>query len=225
MLFFLSDFDTPILAEQESMHCIKVLRMKTGNPLEVTDGKGNWGTARIAEPNPKRCRLEILERIKKNKDWEGSIWLAVAPTKNIDRMEWMVEKCTEIGCDGFLFVRTARTERDQINLERLQKVAVSAMKQSGQAWLPEMIWAAKWSQIPWEKFSRIIIADLGSEKRTLERKKKDNCLIFIGPEGDFTQQELADLNTRKAESIRLRPQVLRTETAALFALSMAQLSE
>jgi 16S rRNA (uracil1498-N3)-methyltransferase len=225
MLFYLPDFAHPVLSEPESMHCVKVLRMQKGNELEITDGAGHFGKARILDPNPKRCGLEITSQTTKAKDWTGTLWLAVAPTKNIDRMEWMVEKCTEIGCDGFLFVRTERTERDHLNLERLQKVALSAMKQSGQAWLPEILWASKWSAIPWARFDRIVTADLGSENKKLERKETDSCLLFIGPEGDFTTKELEDLKNRKAESIRLRPQVLRTETAALFALSLAHLSD
>jgi 16S rRNA (uracil1498-N3)-methyltransferase len=224
MLFYLPDFTNPILPETEAMHVVKVLRLGKGAEISITNGKGAIAKARVADPNPKKCSLEISEVTEKEKDWKGCIWLGVAPTKNIDRMEWMVEKCTEIGCDGFLFIRTARTERDQINLERLQKVALSAMKQSGQAWMPEMIWAPKWSAIPWNQFDRLITTDLGATNTKIERRPEENCLILIGPEGDFTPQELEDLKTRKSEGIRLRPQVLRTETAAMFALSLVHLS-
>jgi len=221
MLFFLPDFSEALLPEAEAQHCLKVLRLGQGAEISVTDGKGLMGKARIVDANPKKCKLTVFDSSLKPKDWEGSVWLGVAPTKNLDRMEWLVEKGTEIGCDGFLFIRTARTERDQINLERLGKVALSAMKQSGQAWMPELSWAGKWSSIPWANFDRLITADLGSENKTLNRKPNESCLILIGPEGDFTPQELEDLKQRKAESIKLRPQVLRTETAALYALSLA----
>jgi 16S rRNA (uracil1498-N3)-methyltransferase len=221
MLFYLPEFHKPVLPETESMHCVKVLRKGKGDTIRVTDGLGNMADARITDPNPKRCGLELLNPIEKPKDWEGNVWLAVAPTKNLDRMEWLVEKATEIGCDGFLFVRTARTERDHLNLERLQKVALSAMKQSGQASLPDMIWAPKWNQIPWEKFDRILTADLTAHNPEWKRDLNSRSLLFIGPEGDFTPQELDDLKQHQAESIRLRPQVLRTETAALYALMLA----
>lgn len=223
MTFYLPDFETPVLPENESLHCLKVLRLGKSDLIQVVNGKGRQGLARIADPHPKKCRLEMVEETLIARTHSPTLWLGVAPTKNLDRMEWMVEKGTEIGCDGFLFIRTARTERDHLNLERLEKIAVSAMKQSGQAWLPEIEWVNQWKSIPWGRFNRIVTADLSTENTHLHLDPGDRCLILIGPEGDFTPAELEDLKALKAESIRLRPQVLRTETAAIFALSMAHL--
>ena len=224
MMFYLPDFQDNILSETEALHCIKVLRKGRGDKIKVSDGNGNVATAIISDPNPKKCQVQIKDIEQVEKGWENEIWLAVAPTKQMERMEWMVEKCTEIGVDGIVFIQTARTERDALKLDRLEKTALSAMKQSGQAWLPKLSWQSKWKNFPWSDFDHFWIADLTEDAKSNLKIKKGKNLIFIGPEGDFTPQELLDIKSRNSESIRLRPQVLRTETAAIFALSMAQLA-
>jgi len=224
MIFYLPDFQTDILPEVEALHCIKVLRKGRGDQIKIADGKGNFATATILDPNIKKCQIVLKDIQHVEKPWENEIWLAVAPTKQMERMEWMVEKCTEIGLDGILFMHTARTERDTLKLDRLEKTALSAMKQSGQAWLPKLIWQPNWKAFPWAEFDHLWLADLSVGASSKLVLKGGRNLILIGPEGDFTPQELSQIKAKNAEGIRLRPQVLRTETAAIFALSMAHLS-
>ena len=220
MLFYLPDFQNPVLPETEALHCLKVLRKKTGDHILVSDGKGRKAEAEILGDNPKKCLLKLRDISTLPKGWKNEIWLAVAPTKQMERMEWLVEKCTEIGIDGLIFIKTERTERDVLKLERLEKTALSAMKQSGQAWLPQLKWQANWKQFPWADFQHIYCADLGTDALASIPKKEGKSLIFIGPEGDFTKQEILEIYTHGAAPIRLRPHVLRTETAGIFALSL-----
>lgn len=224
MLFYLPDFNDPVLPETEALHCFRVLRHRQGDCIEVTDGAGQRATAEILDENQKKARVRLSEIRSVPKGWSGEIWLAVAPTKQLDRMEWMVEKCTEIGIDGFLFVRTQRTERPVLNLERLEKTALSAMKQSGQSHLPTLQWVAHWKQFPWGDFDRYYCADLGSEAISTLPPGHNKSLIFIGPEGDFTPDEIQEIHQNNAVSVRLRPQVLRTETAGMYALSLFHMS-
>jgi 16S rRNA (uracil1498-N3)-methyltransferase len=223
MNFYLPDFQNSILPEGEANHAIKVLRKSKGDQIKVCDGKGKIAIGTIENADFKKCQLSLQQIQIVDKGWENEIWLAVAPTKQMERMEWMVEKCTEIGIDGICFMHTARTERDVLKLDRLEKASLSAMKQSGQAHLPNLKWIANWKQFPWSDFDHFWIADLSINVKTKLIPKSGKNLIFIGPEGDFTNQELEEIKKHKAESIRLRPQVLRTETAAIFALSMAHL--
>lgn len=221
-MFYLPDSSSPVLSESESQHAVKVLRLGKGQELEWSDGKGLRGKARILDADSRKCRLEILKSETIARPWNGSVYIAIAPTKNLDRMEWLVEKGTEIGCNGFLFFRTARTERDQINLGRLEKVAISAMKQSGQTWLPELAWFPKWDVDIWNRFPNRLLTDLGEKTEAFPTLSADTpTLLLIGPEGDFTPAERTDLIQNGARSVRLCPQVLRTETAALYALALA----
>jgi 16S rRNA (uracil1498-N3)-methyltransferase len=224
MLFYLSDFEFPHLQEAETQHCLRVLRKRKGDIIEVSDGQGKWASARIKNENPKGADLELIETKTHKPLWNNEIWIAVAPTKQMERMEWMVEKCTEIGVNGFLFFHSARTERDVLKTERLEKAALSAMKQSGQFYLPEILWCQAWKNFPWPQFDHLFIADLENEGENRLSIKPGRNLILIGPEGDFTTDEYLEIRAKGAKSIRLRPQILRTETAAFFAVSMAHLA-
>lgn len=224
MLFYLPDFQNPILPETEAQHCLIVLRCKKGDRVRFTDGKGNLGLGEILSEKTKNCSLKILEIKAFPKNWVNEIWLAVAPTKQLDRMEWMVEKCTEIGVDGFIFLKTQRTERPVLNLDRLEKVALSAMKQSGQYHLPKMHWISDWKAFPWDDFQNLYCADLGSQAKPFISERPGKSLLFIGPEGDFTPTETQEMYEHGAIPIRLRPQVLRTETAGVYALSLFHFS-
>jgi len=224
MLFYLPDFAKPILPETEARHVLQVLRMKTGDVLDVTDAAGKKGKARLLNEKPGNCLLQVLESETTDRLWTGEFWLAVAPTKNLDRMEWLVEKATEIGCQGFHFFRSRRTERNQLNTERLNKIALSAMKQSGQFFLPQIHWHDKLQLVPFGEFNRIITADLSAKETKIKQGKHEKILLLIGPEGDFTPEELDFLAEKKTESLRFLPQVLRTETAALYSLMLARSS-
>ena len=224
MFFYVPDFQTGILPETEAVHCLKVLRNRKGDYINISNGKGETAIARIENQDPKKCAVSIENIQSAEKGWVNEIWLAVAPTKQMERMEWMVEKCTEIGVDGIIFLRTARSERDVLKLDRLEKTAISAMKQSGQSHLPLLVWIANWKEFPWLDFDHYWIADLSADAFTKLEVKPGKNLIFIGPEGDFTSKELDEIKAHNAIGLRLRPQVLRTETAAIFALSMAHLA-
>ena len=224
-LFYLPDFESEILPEPEARHVLQVLRMRKGDLLQLTDGKGRRATGRILQEKVSQCRLEITDIQSVERFRSGEIHLAVAPTKNADRMEWLVEKATELGCNGFHFFQSERTARSHLNLERLERVALSAIKQSGQYHLPEIKWHKQLQQLPLADFDRIVIADLSSSHTRLNPIPFRKMLLLIGPEGDFTAEELVWLGTQKTESIRFLPQVLRTETAALYALSLAILAD
>ena len=224
MLFFLPDFENPVLPETEARHALQVLRMKKGDSLQVSNGKGGLAEAVIVSESISACKVQLTEIKHFTKPQQGEIFLAVAPTKNADRMEWLVEKGTELGCGGFHFFRSKRTERNHLNLERLEKIALSAMKQSGQYFLPEIYWHKILSDVPLNDFDRIITADLSAAENKLKEIPFNKMLLLIGPEGDFTPEELQWLAGKSTETVRFLPQVLRTETAALYALTLAMVS-
>lgn len=225
MLFFLPDFAHPILSESESRHCVQVLRRKIGDSIVVVNGKGDRAEATLAKANPKACELKLGKADHISRTWKGNFNLAIAPTKNLDRMEWLVEKATEMGCNGFFFVRTVRTERSQINLERLEKVALSAMKQSGQFWLPEIHWVDGITRFPFSQFSCHWFGDLSSGSRSQFGKTDNgNHLFWIGPEGDFAPAEWELLRENGAKGISLSSNTLRTETAGLAAVFLFHFS-
>lgn len=215
--------DEPVLPESDSGHCIRVLRMKAGDAVEVVDGAGGLYRCRIAEPHPKRTRLEVLERSELPNVWPGSITIAVAPTKSTDRMEWLVEKLVEIGVDRIVPLRCRHSERKDINVERLAKIAVSAMKQSLKAVLPEIS-----PMTPLETFlagrgsagqNFIAYCDPAIPRRLLAREYRpglDTC-VLIGPEGDFDPAEIRAALDLSWQPVSLGDNRLRTETAALVA--------
>ena len=224
MLFYLPDFENPVLPETEARHALQVLRMKKGDSLRVTNGKGLKADAQILSDKPAACLLQLSEIGQLKRFQSGEIYLAVAPTKNADRMEWLIEKGTELGCAGFHFFKSKRTERNHLNLERLEKIALSAMKQSGQNFLPEIHWHKSLEELPLHHFDRIITADLSAAENKLKEIPYKKMLLLIGPEGDFTTVELEWLSGKSTESVRFLPQVLRTETAAMYALTLGLVS-
>ncbi len=214
--------DTCKLDEEESKHCVRVLRLKENDAVEITDGKGNLFNAIIENAHPKACVLRIAEHHKESSPtWEMII--AVAPTKNMVRMEWLIEKLTEVGFTKFIPVECQTSERRVIKTDRLNKIAVEAMKQSGRVYLPvieELISFEKliknYSQFKGQKF----IPHCADGKRsTLSSvyKTGENALILIGPEGDFTKDEIELAIQNGFIPVSLNEKTLRTETAALSA--------
>jgi len=223
-LFYLPDFQSAVLPEPEARHALQVLRLHKGDELLLTDGKGHRGKARILAEKINQCQLEILEQEKIPTFRSEEIHLAVAPTKNSERMDWLVEKATELGCNGFHFFKSERTGRNQLNLDRLQRIALSAIKQSGQYYLPEIHWYNSLNAVPFSSFDRIITADLSGKESRLAPLSFQKMLLLIGPEGDFSPAELEFLQRQQTEAVRFLPQVLRTETAGLYALTLALVS-
>ena len=214
----LSNLELPL---EEAQHCIKVLRKKEGDQILLTDGKGFFYDAEIVQAHPKHCVVNIVKTIEYLKQWNFNLEIAFAPTKNIDRIEWFVEKATEIGVDRFVPILCQHSERKEIKAQRIEKILVSAMKQSQKAVLPQL------DQI--ETFSKFIKRDFigqkfiahcyPQEKKLLKDayKKGENTLILIGPEGDFSEKEVQEAIQNGFQPISLGDSRLRTETAALVA--------
>lgn len=223
--FYCPDIEQhPVMPESESGHCIRVLRHEMGDTFEVVDGKGGLYSVRLVDPHPKRAMVEIVDKQTIEPYWKGKLTLAVAPTKMMDRMEWLVEKATEVGFDSFVPLLCRYSERREIKTERLEKTAVSAMKQSLKATMPEIH--------PMTEFSRFIerykfvprkfiayCTDDG-ERRLLAKEYSpgEDTVILIGPEGDFSPEEIALALSAGFCPISLGEARLRTETAALTSL-------
>jgi 16S rRNA (uracil1498-N3)-methyltransferase len=214
-----------LLNEEESKHCVRVLRLAKGDEVHLADGKGTHAIAVITDDHPKKCALEITERIVAVKNRNYHLHLLVAPTKNMDRIEWFLEKATEAGIDEVTFIETINSERDKVNMERCEKILVSAMKQSKQWFLPELHSITKLSKVlPEVKSDLKLIAWCETPQTELISKhlktvtgKQANIAILIGPEGDFTQEETTLAQQSGFIPSSLGNSILRTETAALYA--------
>ena len=227
--FFAPDLSGPTytLPEDESKHAVRVLRLSAGSAVELLDGRGGRYTAAVAEANPKRCQLRIThhEAVLPRPYFTH---IAVAPTKNLDRMEWFVEKAVEIGVERITFLRCARSERRELKLDRLEKIAVSALKQSGQAWLPQLDEMTDFAAFVAEVTPETtFIAHLEEGERTALTQVAaagPGCCVLIGPEGDFTPAEIGLARDRGIRPVTLGGSRLRTETAALAAVFTVHLA-
>ena len=222
MLFYAPDIaNNPQLPETEAHHCLKVLRMQEGDALRLTDGKGFFYRAEIAEIHSSRCRLNLLETIPQPPLWEGKIEIALAPTKNTDRVEWFAEKATEIGIDKITFLRCRFSERKEMSIERIRKIMISAMKQSEKAMLPDLQEMTGFKDFIRQDFDgqKFIAHCYSGEKIHLAQayRKNENVLILIGPEGDFSEEEIGLAEECGFIPVSLGKSRLRTETAALTA--------
>jgi 16S rRNA (uracil1498-N3)-methyltransferase len=207
------------LTEDESRHCVKVLRKREGELIAVTDGKGFFYDGIITKANAQRCEFEIQEKREERKK-KFRIHLAIAPTKNPDRLEWLIEKATELGVDEITLIDCDHSERSFIKTERLLKVAISAMKQSQKATLPVInplsSFASILGTVADQKF--IAYVDHSNPKHLIrEATKEKNYLICIGPEGDFSKEELEKALDQGFIKVSLGESRLRTETAGMAA--------
>jgi 16S rRNA (uracil1498-N3)-methyltransferase len=218
---------TYTLPEDESKHAVRVLRLGLGDEVALLDGRGGVYQAAVADANPKRCQLRISgqEQIAPRSYFTH---VAVAPTKNLDRMEWFVEKAVEVGVERISFLRCARSERRELKLERLEKIAVSALKQSGQAWLPQLDELQDYAAFIRELTpATTFIAHLEAGERTDLKQVvglAPQCCVLIGPEGDFTPAEIELALSRGIRPVTLGASRLRTETAALAAVFTAHIA-
>ncbi|MBX2894221.1 MAG: 16S rRNA (uracil(1498)-N(3))-methyltransferase [Cyclobacteriaceae bacterium] len=207
------------LDEDESRHAIKVLRMQVGEVLHVTDGAGNFYRASVAIADARKCTFTIQETTT-TPPRAFNIALAIAPTKNIDRMEWLIEKAVEVGVEEIQFMLCQNSERKTINRERLLKIAVSAMKQSSQYRLPLVHDIKPFSEIVAANYSQKFICYVDSTNPNLlkaQAQPNQHYLVLIGPEGDFRPGELELALQNGFSKVSLGPTRLRTETAALTA--------
>lgn len=212
-----------ILHEEESQHLTRVLRLTVGDHIQVLNGKGGLATCSILETG-KKCRLRVLE-FSSETEPDYQIHIAVAPTKQLERMEWFVEKATEIGITEISFIHSKNAERPRINLDRLVKKSISALKQSRRRYLPVINDLQAFDSFVTAHPSGLIAHCYAGEKTDLGRTIRPTaCPILIGPEGDFTQTEVALAMRLGYHSITLGENRLRTETAALFACTAAKLT-
>lgn len=221
--FYAPDIETSmLLPDEEAQHCVRVLRLAVGEKIEVVDGKGNLFLCEIVTANNKSCAVNILEKTSIQPHWGCRITVVIAPTKNMDRLEWMVEKVTEMGVDRIIPVLCRYSERKVLKTERLRKIVVSAMKQSLKATLPQLDELTPVMDVinaPAEGRRFIAYCDWEIERRifTKEYHKGEDVLIMIGPEGDFSKEEIKAALANGFVPVSLGDSRLRTETAGVFA--------
>lgn len=226
-LFYAPDIQQSLcLPEEESQHCVKVLRMKVGDHIHIIDGVGGLYEAQILEAHPKRTQIEILNHQTEYARRPFRLHLAVAPTKNIDRFEWFVEKATEIGFDELTPICCRYSERKIIKPERIEKILVSAAKQSLKAYVPKLN-----PMVTFKDFIQQVSQNNSNDEQHFiahcyDQPKQHlfnicqsggNVLVMVGPEGDFSEEEVELALRNSFQAISLGESRLRTETAGLVA--------
>lgn len=208
------------LSREESSHCIRVMRGKKNDLVFLTNGKGNLFRAMIEDPHPNKCLLRIIEKTENPQPRPFHLHIAIAPTKQIERFEWFLEKATEVGIDEITPLLCERSERKILKPERLSRVLVSAMKQSVKTILPQLN--------PPTNFERFIQSS-GQGQKFLANCREEHVFLsdvtrpgesitmLVGPEGDFTEDEIAQAENHGFNSVSLGKSRLRTETAGLSA--------
>ncbi|MBR3014183.1 MAG: 16S rRNA (uracil(1498)-N(3))-methyltransferase [Bacteroidaceae bacterium] len=215
------------LPPEEAAHALRVLRLKVGDELTLTDGMGCFYRAEIAVADNKHCLVNVLETLPQPALWKGHLHLALAPTKNMDRMEWLAEKATETGFDELTFLNCRYSERRVIKLERIEKIVVSAVKQSLKARMPQLHELTDFDKFIRQPFNgqKCIAHCYPGEKPLLKDilHPEEDALVLIGPEGDFSEEEVALAIENGFQPISLGASRLRTETAALVAVHLMNL--
>ena len=232
--FFVPDAENQTeLPAEEAMHAMRVLRLKCGDEMMLMDGEGNFFKAEVTIAATHHCYYKIIEKMSQERQWKGHIHLAIAPTKMMDRIEWLMEKAVEIGVDEVSFINCQFSERRLIKTVRVEKIFISAVKQSHKAWKPllnEMMSYNKFIESPregakfiahcYEEIPRTYLFD---ELRQLDAEEK--VTVLIGPEGDFSIDEVENALRQGYKSVHLGKSRLRTETAGLSAVMMMHLSK
>ena len=221
------------LPEDETLHAVRVLRLKEGDDMMLMDGAGCFYRATVTLAAPHHCLYEVVETLPQQPLWEGRLHLAIAPTKMAERMEWLVEKATEVGIDELTLLDCRFSERRQMKVQRLDKILVSAMKQSRKAWKPQLNGMTPFSTfVSQQQRGRRYIAHCYDEiprVNLFDELRKPNesadALVMIGPEGDFSIDEVRQAVDAGFVSVDLGKSRLRTETAGLSAVMMMQLAQ
>jgi 16S rRNA (uracil1498-N3)-methyltransferase len=222
-LFYAPDIqgNTYQLSEEESKHASRVLRLGPGDEVILTDGKGNWMKSEIADAHPKKCLIQVLETIENYHSPSYHLEMAVAPTKNINRFEWYLEKATEIGINKIYPLLSEHSERKVIKKDRLEKVVTSAMKQSLKAWHPELNELIGFKELVKKEFNgkKFIAWCEAEQDNRIENhlNEGEKAMIFIGPEGGFSPDEINLAKENDFIPISISKSRLRTETAAVVA--------
>jgi len=221
-LFFIEKPENEIfLSKEESKHATKVLRKKEGDILNFTDGKGGFYKAEITVAHSRKCRLQIISSEQKDKQHNYYLHIAIAPTKNMDRYEWFLEKATEIGIDEITPIICEHSERKVLKTERCNRILLSAMKQSLKFHLPKLNEAITLKDFLKQEFegNKYIAHCEKSDKLELKNVKlEEKTLILIGPEGDFSPAEIEIALQNQFNAVSLGTSRLRTETAGIIAV-------
>ena len=219
------------LPQDEAMHALRVLRLQSGDEMFLMDGDGSFYRAEVTIAATKHCMYEIKETMPQQKTWHGNIHLALAPTKMMERVEWLAEKATEVGFDELSFLNCKFSERKNMRTVRLDKIVVSAVKQSRKPWKPVVNQLASFKEfVSQPRSGNKFIAHCYNEvERTdffnvlQQQPLDDDVTVLIGPEGDFSIDEVKFALANGYQSVSLGNSRLRTETAALMAVAMANL--
>ena len=230
-LFYTPDIEVShCLSEEESGHCVRVLRYGVGDSILLTDGRGTTYTARITNPHLKHCEFEVISAERQQKSHSFHLHIAIAPTKNVERLEWMVEKCTEIGIDEITPLLCHFSERKVLRTDRLEKIILSAAKQSLTPYLPVLheltdyqTFIQEYARDKHPKLDKFIAHCYKEDKRELKDMivPRHDVLVLIGPEGDFSEQEVAQALAEDFCPVSLGNSRLRTETAGVVACHTA----
>lgn len=233
-LFYAPDLTPPLhtLSEEESKHCVRVLRLGCGDTLYITDGQGSLFCCEITDDHPKHCTVRVVSTQTEFEKRPYALTMAVAPTKNADRYEWFLEKATEVGVTAFVPLETEHSERRVFKPERAEKVITAAMKQSLKAYRPVLYPLTAFSKLVQTPFGgRKLIAHCDTAQTSAGKTylpatlcAGEAALVLIGPEGDFSPAEIALAAAHGFEEITLGQMRLRTETAALAAVVMASVA-
>ncbi|MFZ5940654.1 MAG: 16S rRNA (uracil(1498)-N(3))-methyltransferase [Bacteroidota bacterium] len=227
-LFYTPDISgsTYQLSESESKHCIRVLRLKRGDEVRLVDGRGGRYSALVESEDPRHCLLVVKEREQTASDFPYYLHIGIAPTKNMDRMEWFLEKVTEIGVNEITPVICERSERRELRVERLERVVVAAMKQSLKSFLPvinDPLPFSKWISTVQSGFRGIAHCMPGEKISLWDINRVDEVCLAIGPEGDFTEDEVGLALKSGFTGLDLGTSRLRTETAGVVAVHGIQM--
>jgi 16S rRNA (uracil1498-N3)-methyltransferase len=215
------DSNEYVLDEEESKHCVRVLRLKEQDPVFLIDGHGGFYHARILDANPKHCKVFVYQKYTEFGRRNYRLSIAIAPTKNIERLEWFLEKSTEIGIDRIIPMVCQQSERKIIKPERLTKIIAEAIKQSKQAYMPVLDDLCSFNELVGQEFSGSKLIAYCDEDFRPNLKNVllpgENVLILIGPEGDFSTDEIKTALGRGYKGVSLGNSRLRTETAGVVA--------
>jgi 16S rRNA (uracil1498-N3)-methyltransferase len=222
------------LPPDEAQHAVRVLRLQAGDEVMLLDGCGSFYRAELTLTGNHHCAYSICERLPQQRQWGGSVQLAIAPTKMMERMEWLAEKAVEVGVDRIVFLDCQFSERRSMKLPRLEKIVVAAMKQSRKPWITQLE-----GQTPFDRFiehsgkdCRCFIAHCYEEiPRTYlydelcQLPPDADVMVLVGPEGDFSISEVRQAVAAGFRSVHLGASRLRTETAGLTAVMMTQIAK
>ncbi|KGF34133.1 16S rRNA (uracil(1498)-N(3))-methyltransferase [Hoylesella buccalis] len=219
------------LPPEEVRHAVSVLRLKAGDEIFLMDGKGSFYQANVTLAATKHCMYDIVKTLPQQKTWKGHVHLAIAPTKMMDRMEWMIEKMTEVGFDEITFLNCCYSERKQLRIDRLEKIVIAAMKQSRKAWKPVVHPIMPFQDfVNQQREGGLYIAHCYTEiarkdflNEIQQAGNQQDITILVGPEGDFSIDEVNQALEKGFSSVSLGQNRLRTETAGLVSIVMSQM--